>query len=96
MCSSRHEERKKVSVRHRTLVYHQCVTEYSEKMEVSAEQRYTIKFCVRLKKTMSETTALLKETFGKEMLGDSTIRRWYKSFVDGQESAKFELWGGAP
>ncbi len=51
----------------------QCVTEYSEKIDVSVEQRCAIKFCVCLKKTPSETTVLLKEAFGKETISDSTI-----------------------
>ncbi len=88
-------EEKKVSVRHRTLVNRQCVTEYLEKMDVSAEQCCVIKFCMRLKKIPSEILALLKEAFGKEMLGDSTIRRWHKAFIDGRESAEFEPRGGA-
>ncbi len=49
--------------------------------DVSAEQRCTIKFCVRLKKKPSETRALLKEAFGKET-GDLTIQQWHKAFVD--------------
>ncbi len=59
------------------------------------EQRCTIKFCVRLKKMPSETTALLKEAFGKESLGDPMIRRWHKAFVDGRELAEFKLQGSA-
>ncbi len=47
------------------------------------EQRCTIKFCARLKKMPSETTALLKEAFGKELLGYPMIQRWHKAFVDG-------------
>ncbi len=38
---------------------------------------------VKVKKMPSETTVLLKETFGEETLGDSTIWRWHKAFVDG-------------
>ncbi len=73
-------------------VARQCVAEYSEKMDVSAEQRCAIKFCVRLKKTPSKTTAL----FGKEMFGALTIRWWHKAFVDGRESVEFELRGDVP
>ncbi len=87
MCTVVDVKKEKKQVYYRTLVYHQCVPEYLEKMDVSGEQRCTIKFCACLKKTQSETTTLLKEAFGKEMLGDSTIRRWHKTFVDGRESA---------
>ncbi len=68
----------------------QCVVEYLEKMNVSVEQRCVIKFCVCLKKTPGETTMLLKEEFGKETLGDSTIGQRHIDFVDGRESAEFE------
>ncbi len=78
-------------------IEHSCITSVSlEKMNVSAEQLCTIRFCVRLKKTPSETIALLKEVFGKETLDDSMFWWWYKAFIDGRESEKFELWGGAP
>ncbi len=94
--SSRREERKKRAYNAEHLcITRQCVAEYSEKMDVSAEQHCAIKFCVHLKKTSNETTVLLKEAFGMEMLGDSTIRQWHKAFVDGQESAEFEPRGGA-
>ncbi len=74
----------------------QCVTEYSEKMGVSVEQRCTNKFCVSLKKMLSETTELLKEVFGKEMLCDLTIQQWHKAIVDRWESAKFKPRGSVP
>ncbi len=44
-----------------------------------------------LNKMLSETTALLKEAFGKEMLDDSMIQQWHKAFVDGRELEEFEL-----
>ncbi len=61
-----------------------------------AEQYCVIKFCVHLKKMPSETTALLKEAFGKKTLGDSAIQQWHKAFVDGQESVRFKPQGGVP
>ncbi len=64
-------------------------------MDVSTEQHCAIKFCVCLKKTPSETTALLKEPFGKETLGDPKIRQWHKAVVDIREYTEFELQGGA-
>ncbi len=63
-------------------------------MDVPVEQCGEIKFCVCLKKMPSETTTLLKEAFGKEMLGDSTIYQWHKVFVDRRESVEFESQGG--
>ncbi len=64
-------------------------------MDVPAEQRCTLKFYVRLKKTPSETTTLLKEAFWKETLGDLTIWQWHKAFVDRRESVEFEPRGDA-
>ncbi len=52
----------------------QCVTVQVRKMDVSIEQRYAIKFSVRLKKITLETVALLHEVFNAEILGGSTIR----------------------
>ncbi len=48
--------------------------------------------CV-LKETLSETTVLLKEAFGKERY---MIRQfgWHKAFVYRQKFAEFEPWGG--
>ncbi len=44
----------------------QCIAENSEKMDLSEEQCCAIKFCARLKKTPSETTALLKNAFERK------------------------------
>ncbi len=96
--SSRCEERKKkraYDVEH-SCIATQCVTEYYEKMNVSAEQHCTIKFCAYLKKMSSEIIMLLKEAFRKETLGDWMIQLWHKAFVDGRESIEFELQGGVP
>ncbi len=97
MCTAVDVKKKKVSVRCRTYlcITRQYVAEYSGKMDVSVEQHCEIKFCVRLKKTASKTTALLKQAFGKKMLGDSTNRQWHKAFVDRQESAEFKMQGAA-
>ncbi len=82
MYSSQCEERKKAGVQCRTCVYRQCATEYSEKINKSVEQCCVIKFCVFLKKMPSEMTTLIKEAFGKKMLGDSTIWQGHNAFVD--------------
>ncbi len=90
------KEKKRAYDAEHSCITRPCVAEYSEKMDVYVEQRCVIKFCVRLKKTPSETTALLKEVSRKKMLGNLTIQRWHKSFVHGRKSAEFEPWGSAP
>ncbi len=67
------KEKRAYDAEHSCIIW-QCVTEHSEKIDVSAKQCCTIKFCVCLRKMPSETTILFKEAFGKEMFGDSTIR----------------------
>ncbi len=50
-----------------------CKFELS-KMDVKNEQRSTIKFCCRLKKSVVETVKLMHEMYtDEERLGDSTI-----------------------
>ncbi len=63
-------------------------------MDVSTEQCYTIKFCVRLKKLIMETITLLKEVFQNKTLHYSIIHRWHKAFTDDRESAEIEHIGG--
>ncbi len=75
---------------------HSLSLNFFKKMYVFAQQCCAIKFCVHLKKMPSETTMLLKEAFGKETLGDSTIRQWHKAFIDGRGSAEFKPPGGVP
>ncbi len=45
----------------------------NKKMDVSTEQFYAVKYCMRLKKSKMETIALSKEAFQNEMWHDSTI-----------------------
>ncbi len=75
MCTAvdaKKDKKRAYDIKH-SCIARQCVAEYLEKINVSAEQHCVIEFCVLLKKTPSETTTLLKEAFGKKMLGDSTM-----------------------
>ncbi len=67
------ERKKRACGTEHSCIARQCITEYSEKVDVSAKQRCAIKFCVHLNKTQSEMTKLLKDAFGREMFGDLTI-----------------------
>ncbi len=44
------KEKKRAYDAEHSCIVRQSIAEYSEKMDVSAEQCYAIKFCVRLKK----------------------------------------------
>ena len=68
----------------------------AEKREVLEEQRYAIKFCIKLGKSASETKELLKEAFGESTMSQATIYRWYESFKSGRKSAELEGGPGAP
>ncbi len=50
----------------------------NKKMDVSTDQCYVVKCCVRLKKLKVEKIALFKEAFQNETLHDSNIHRWQR------------------
>jgi len=60
------------------------------KMQRSLEQRYAIKFCVKLGKSGSETLHLLRTAYGDAVLSSSQVLRWYKAFKDGREGVEDE------
>jgi [histone H3]-lysine36 N-dimethyltransferase SETMAR len=64
--------------------------------ELRQEQRAAISFCVRLGKTGAETLHLLKQAYGEEALGDSTVFRWHQQFKDGRESSALVPHVGRP
>jgi len=57
-------------------------------LERSIEQRYSIKFCVRLGKTLIETLPLIKETYKDEALSKAQVFRWHSRFRNGRESVE--------
>jgi len=65
-------------------------------MQRSLEQRYTIKFCVKLGKSGSETLQLLRTAYGDAVLSSSQVLRWYKAFKDGREGVEDEERAGRP
>ncbi|EGI61313.1 FLJ37770-like protein [Acromyrmex echinatior] len=54
-------------------------------MERSLEQRYAIKFCVRLGKNATETFQMLQEAFKDDCISRSQSGRWHKAFKEGRE-----------
>ena len=65
-------------------------------MQRSLEQRYAIKFCVKLRKSGSETLQLLRATYRDAVLSSSQVLRWYKAFKDGREDIEDEQRAGCP
>ena len=60
------------------------------------EQRYAIKFCVKLQKTKQETYAMLKDAYGDEQTSKATFYRWFNRFSEGNEQVEDEPRSGAP
>jgi hypothetical protein len=52
------------------------------------EQRAEIKFCVRLKKTATETFEMLKSAFGEECLSRTSVSEWHKRLMKGKSRYK--------
>jgi hypothetical protein len=50
------------------------------------EERAVIKFCVKLKKTTTETFEMLKSAYGEECLSRKSVFEWHRRFEVGQES----------
>ncbi|KAJ8950221.1 hypothetical protein NQ318_006195 [Aromia moschata] len=65
-------------------------------IEKTLEQRYAIKFCVKLKKTPLETFGMLREAFGDDCLSRSRSNRWHKMFREGREEVTHEARSGRP
>lgn len=60
------------------------------------EQRYAIKFCVKLGDSVMETYDKLVKVFGDEALSRAQVFRWHKNFKNGRESVGDEPRSGRP
>ena len=65
-------------------------------MQGNMEQRYAIKFCVKLKKTNQEAYGKLKEAYGDVQMSQATFYRWFKRLSEGNEEVEDEPRSGAP
>ncbi|XP_050527794.1 protein GVQW3-like [Daktulosphaira vitifoliae] len=65
-------------------------------MERTIEQRVSIKFCVKLKKTATETLKMIQEAFGEDALSRTQVFEWHKNFRDGREDVHDEQRIGRP
>ena len=64
-------------------------------MQENIEQRYAIKFCVKLNKS-TETFASLTEAYGDATLSRTVVFKWQKAFKEGQENVEDDPCSGRP
>ena len=57
-------------------------------MQENIEQRYDIKFCVKLKKSATETFVSLTEAYGDATLLRTMVFKWHKAFKEGRENVE--------
>jgi hypothetical protein len=50
------------------------------------ERRAAIKYCVKLKKTITETFEMLKSAYGEECLSRTSVFEWHKRLKERRES----------
>ncbi|XP_006763885.1 PREDICTED: putative uncharacterized protein FLJ37770 [Myotis davidii] len=60
------------------------------------EQRISIKCCVKLNKSASETHCLLKEAYGHEVMSRARVYDWHKRFREGREDVRDDARSGRP
>jgi hypothetical protein len=54
--------------------------------EVTKCNRIVIKFCVKLKKRVTEMSQMLKSGYGEECLSSTGVFEWHKRFKEGRAS----------
>jgi hypothetical protein len=52
------------------------------------EQRAAIEFCVKLKKTTTETFECFKNTYGEACLSRTSMFEWHKKYIEVQKVRK--------
>ncbi|XP_035217258.1 protein GVQW3-like [Stegodyphus dumicola] len=60
------------------------------------EQRYAIKFCVRLNKTATETLGMIQEDFKEEGMSRAMVFLWHKRFKGGCGNVEDNECSGRP
>ena len=58
------------------------------------EQRYAIKFCVKLGESATVTYEKLQRAYGEHSLSRAQVFRWHKSFLEGREQVEDEPHAG--
>ncbi|XP_015926366.1 protein GVQW3-like [Parasteatoda tepidariorum] len=65
-------------------------------MQRSLEQRYAIKFCVKLGKSATETFDMIKQAYPDVDLARSSVFPWHQAFLEGREEVADEHRAGRP
>nr|XP_012219029.1 PREDICTED: putative uncharacterized protein FLJ37770 [Linepithema humile] len=65
-------------------------------MQRSLEQRYAIKFCVKLSKSATDTLEMLRQAYRNKTLSKAQMCKWHKTFKKRREDAKDEQRSGRP
>jgi len=65
-------------------------------MQENIEQSYTIKFCVKLNKSATETFASLTEAYGDATLSRTMVFKWHITFKEGRENVEDGPRSGRP
>ena len=60
------------------------------------EQRFAVKFCVKLGKSTTETFAMLNTAYGDVAMKRATCFRWHKRFKNGRLSVEDDERSGRP
>ncbi|KAJ8948681.1 hypothetical protein NQ318_004469 [Aromia moschata] len=65
-------------------------------LSVQMDQRFNLKFLVKLGKPFTEAYAMLKEVYGNECLYRTQVSEWFKRFKEGRETTENDLRPGQP
>ncbi|XP_011860249.1 PREDICTED: putative uncharacterized protein FLJ37770 [Vollenhovia emeryi] len=65
-------------------------------MQKNIEQRYAIKFCVKLNKSLADTHQMIQKAYGDSALSYSQVSRWLKLFKNGRKEVEDDRRSGAP
>ena len=56
--------------------------------EDTLEERYAVKFCLKLGKNATQTYRMLQVAFGASCMNRATVFEWHKRFKEGKESVR--------
>ena len=77
-----------------TLLKPDCHSWWISKMqyggEDTLEERYAIKFCLKLRKNATETYGMLQTAFGASCKNRASVFEWHKRFKEGE--GWWEVW----
>jgi transposase len=60
------------------------------------EQRYAIKYCVKLGEGATDTYEKIQKAFGNDSVSHALVFRWHKDFVNGRETVEDKPRSGRP